>query len=275
MPELPEVETVCAGIKPKIEGQLISAAKCNRKDLRIPIPKNFAGKIKNRTVKKVTRRSKYICLHLDDGQVIVLHLGMSGRLFVYDEKPELTQKHDHVLIDFANGAHMVFNDARRFGLVTLTDQDTMQDFKLFKNLGVEPLTKDFSVEYLQTVFANKTKNIKAVLMDASLVVGIGNIYASEILFESGIHPEKSAKDLGKEQIKKIYLATRDVLKRAIKAGGSTIRDYSSSDGNFGYFQHQFKVYGQDGNECSSCDDTITKLVQQGRSSFYCPSCQKI
>jgi formamidopyrimidine-DNA glycosylase len=277
MPELPEVETVCRGLSGNILGLKVSSVEVYAEKLRDFIPLDLNKKILNHTITKIERKAKYILIHLAananfQSPVLIIHLGMSGRLTIQDEVYE-RKKHDHVILKL-NSLLLVFNDARRFGIFTLTDLESLSQHKLFRKLGLEPLSKEFTVAKLKALFKNRNKNIKNTLMDASLIVGIGNIYASEALFRSGIHPERTASSLSDKDIKKLHEQIIITLEDAIRAGGSTLKDFSKANGESGYFQYQFKVYGREGLPCFICKTLIQRIVQGGRSSFFCSKCQK-
>jgi formamidopyrimidine-DNA glycosylase len=288
MPELPEVETVCRGLSENILGLNVSSVEVYAEKLRDFIPADLNKKILNHTITKIERKAKYILLYLtpsmklqfnegenvlgQQSQVLIIHLGMSGRLTIQEEVYE-RKKHDHVILKL-NSLLLVFNDARRFGVITLTDLENLSQHKLFRKLGLEPLAREFTVAKLKALFKNRSKNIKNTLMDASLIVGIGNIYASEALFRSGIHPERTASSLTDKDIKKLYEQIIITLEDAIRAGGSTLKDFSKANGESGYFQYQFKVYGREGLPCFTCKTLIQRIVQGGRSSFFCSKCQK-
>ena len=301
MPELPEVETVCRGLSGNILGLNVSSVEVYAEKLRDLIPADLNKKILNHTITKIERKAKYILIHLaanahfqfneDENvlgprsPVLIIHLGMSGRLTIQDEVYE-RKKHDHVILKLNGTAHenakigvrqqclLVFNDARRFGVLTLTDLENLSRHKLFRKLGLEPLSSDFTVAKLKALFKNRNKNIKNTLMDASLIVGIGNIYASEALFISGIHPERTASSLADNDVKKLHEQIIITLEDAIRAGGSTLKDFSKANGESGYFQYQFKAYGREGLPCFICKTPIQRIVQGGRSSFFCSKCQK-
>ena len=298
MPELPEVETVCRGLSENILGLNVSSVEVYAEKLRDFIPADLNKKILNHTITKIERKAKYILVHLTananfKSQVLIIHLGMSGRLTIQNEVYQ-RKKHDHVILKL-NGLlsgtvaerassrlrktndHsllLVFNDARRFGVITLTDLENLSQHKLFRKLGLEPLSKEFTVAKLKALFKNRNKNIKNTLMDASLIVGIGNIYASEALFRSGIHPERTASSLSDKDVKKLHEQIIITLEDAIRAGGSTLKDFSKANGESGYFQYQFKVYAREGLPCFICKTLIRRIVQGGRSSFFCSKCQK-
>jgi formamidopyrimidine-DNA glycosylase len=288
MPELPEVETVMTGLKPALEGYRFTHVETRRKDLRIPFPKDFAKRLNGRRVTRLWRRAKYIMADLDGGETLVIHLGMSGRMAVYaknqsqklgqfhfDPPPDEMGKHDHVVFDTDAPARVVFNDHRRFGLMTLIDTDKVAGHKLFKDVGVEPLSKDFDAAFLQETLKGKKTPIKSALLDQRLIAGLGNIYVCEALWRAKISPRRRASRVKPAEIDPLVNAIKDVLAEAVKAGGSSLRDHKQVHGELGYFQHHFAVYGRGGKLCQRADDGIVKrIVQSGRSSFYCPVCQK-
>ncbi len=291
MPELPEVETVRTGLEPALKGHRLTRVETRRGDLRIPFPAGFVQHLTGRKVTGLRRRAKYILADLDNGTTLVMHLGMSGRMTVYarghaialdgieDESvpsEEGNGPHDHVVFETDAGARIVFTDHRRFGLMTILDTDKLGEDKLFKGLGPEPLDKSFNAEVLAAALKGKKTSIKAALLDQRVVAGIGNIYACEALFRAHLSPRRKASTISGERAKALVAAIKDVLRDAIKAGGSTLRDYKKSDGGMGYFQHRFEVYDREGEPCPAkgCKGTIRRIVQTGRSTFYCPSCQK-
>ena len=224
----------------------------------------------------MTRRAKYILIHLDDAQVLIIHLGMSGRIHIHDNNKKFEkQKHDHFLMTLSNGRVVVFNDPRRFGLIAFVEEKNLEAHALFSHLGPEPFAKEFDATFLGDAFKNRKTSIKVALMDQTLVVGVGNIYASEALFDAGIDPRLKASDVQPERLKLLVTSIRKVLKAAIKAGGSTLKDYRKVNGDLGYFQHKFTVYDRGGKACGKCTCDVTKtggvqkLVQGGRSTFYC------
>lgn len=274
MPELPEVETVVRGIAPLIEGLAIAKAQVLNSKLRIEIPQDFARAVKGKTITKVKRKAKYILIDLDSGFTIVIHLGMSGRLRVYPDPDEYSKaKHDHLIIELRDKSILVFNDTRKFGLVTLLREEQFAEFKFFRKLGLEPLSKDFNAAKLFQITQARNKSIKSVIMDSSIIVGVGNIYASESLFSAGINPQRIASSLTKKETSKLYKAIVDTLQRAIQAGGSTLKDYAKADGEAGYFQHQFLVYDRLDLPCSKCSRPIHQIRQNGRSTYFCGKCQ--
>lgn len=274
MPELPEVETVCRGLAKAIEGRTCKAVLVRRGDLRRPLPSKFAERVEARVLKKVRRRAKYLLFYFEDGTVLLAHLGMSGRLILGDEsEPAL---HDHVLFDFDGGVRLTFNDPRRFGLMDLTQRDCLKRHPLISGLGPEPLGKDFNAAFLSTALAARRSSIKSLLMDQRVVAGLGNIYACESLFVAGISPRRRGANTAGVRAERLVLAIRKVLKAAIIAGGSTLRDYVQASGELGYFQHQFKVYGRAGQACVRKDPrhVVRRMVQSNRSTFYCSMCQR-
>ncbi len=279
MPELPEVETVRRGIIPLLEGRRLFQVIQRRDTLRIPLPDNFATRLRGRKVEQITRRAKYLLFHLDGQEILICHLGMSGKMTLTAakdrQKPDRFEKHDHVILESDRHDLVIFNDPRRFGLMTLCDQGELAQHSLFRNMGPEPLGNEFNAEYLYEKIKNRRSPIKNVLLDQRVVVGLGNIYVCEVLFLARVSPEKKASDLSLDEVEKIVPIVRDVLTRAIEAGGSTLKDYARVDGELGYFQHEFKVYGREGEDCPNggCDTVIARIIQSNRSTFYCPTCQ--
>ena len=243
-----------------------------RHDLRSAIPKNFAKAITGCVIREVRRRAKYLLIDLDSGKILLSHLGMSGSFVVVEKAGYAPRTHDHVLIELKNNRLMVFNDPRRFGVVDLISADEEASHPLLKNLGPEPLNKEFSAAYLAKQLAKRKGPIKPVLMDQKLVVGVGNIYASEALHMSHISPFFPAHKLA-DKAPELIDAIRTTLKAAINSGGSTLRDYVGVQNEGGYFQHEFKVYGRDSEPCFRCHTTIETVVQAGRSTYWCPQCQ--
>jgi len=264
-----------------MKGHAITHADQRRADLRVPFPKGFAHALKGHRIEHIGRRAKYILMTLDSGQTMILHLGMSGRILLIpagqDYKP---QKHDHLILECDDESKMVFNDARRFGMVMLVNDNEVDDLPAFKKLGPEPLDNHFSGPVLFEALKNKKTTIKAALMDQRVVAGLGNIYVSEALFYAGIHPERRAGSLKQVEVQKLVRAIRDVLGRAIEAGGSTLRDHRQASGELGYFQHQFAVYDRAGKACPGCvcdvskTGGIEKMTQGGRATYFCSRKQK-
>lgn len=279
MPELPEVETVKRGIIPLLEGRRIAQVITRRDTLRIPLPDQFSERLRGCKVEQITRRAKYLLLHLDNGESLICHLGMSGKMTLKSaadrDTPDVFAKHDHVIIETDRQDLVIYNDPRRFGLMTLCDRDKLDQHRLFCDMGPEPLGNEFQADYLFNKIKTRRSPIKTILLDQRVVVGLGNIYVCEALFLAGIAPEKKAYDLKLSDVEKLIPIIRDVLQRAIEAGGSTLKDYARVDGELGYFQHSFKVYGREGDKCvnEGCDHPIERIIQSNRSTFYCPACQ--
>ena len=283
MPELPEVETVMRGIEPAMTGYKIDQLILNRPDLRWPFPGGMAERVSGTKVLGLRRRSKYILADLDSNETLLIHLGMSGRIlvsgdplgnFVHDHPP--IEKHDHVIFSMENGARITFNDPRRFGAMDLLDTNSGDAHPLLRNIGPEPFGNEFHEDYLVNILKKKNSPIKSALLDQRIVAGLGNIYVCEVLFRAGISPKKLASKISAKRTAPMVAIIRDVLGEAIQAGGSTLKDFRHSDGELGYFQHTFKVYGREGEACTNtdCDAKIKRIVQSGRSSFYCPKCQR-
>ncbi len=280
MPELPEVETVCRGLAPHLEGRTLVCVQQRRPNLRFPFPPRFCERLTGRRVETVRRRAKYILIHLDDGTVLIAHLGMSGRMIITPEAPPAYGAHDHVVFETDAGTVVTFNDARRFGLMDLATADTVSDHPLLRTLGPEPLGNEFSGPVLAERLAGRMTSIKAALLDQTVVAGLGNIYVSEALFLSRLSPKRIAATVTGARADRLATAIREVLGRAIEAGGSSLRDYRQASGELGYFQHQFSVYDREGQPCPGCNcdvartGGIRRIVQAGRSTFYCPQRQR-
>ncbi len=274
MPELPEVETICQGLREKTLQKLIVKVQLITKlNLRQAIPASIEEKLVGRKIIKVTRRAKYIQIFLDDSLVILIHLGMSGKVLIKDQN-YIYQKHDHFTIHLNDGQQIVYNDPRRFGLIDLIQEKELPNSSLLKHLGIEPLEIEFTPQYLANILGGKKQPIKLTIMDNINIVGVGNIYASESLFMSEILPTRPSASLNSEEISLLHQKIIQVLKDAIKQGGSSLKDYASVSGEKGYFQQSFKVYGREKENCSNCNSLIIKIKQAGRASFYCPTCQK-
>ena len=283
MPELPEVETVRAGIDPVMSGATIKRADVRRPDLRWPFPARMAERLTGAKVLGLRRRSKYILADLSTSETLIIHLGMSGRILIsgdalgqFHHDHPAPEKHDHVVIDMDNGARITFNDPRRFGAMDLGDTATLEDHWLIKDIGPEPLGNTFNEAYLIERLKTRNSPIKTVLLDQKLVAGLGNIYVCEVLHRTGISPVRKASRISSKRTATLVPAIRTVLGEAIAAGGSSLRDYKQADGELGYFQHTFRVYDREGAPCPTpdCKGQIARIVQSGRSSFYCPSCQR-
>lgn len=267
MPELPEVETVRTELEMNIIGKVVDEVDIRRDKIRIPVPD--LSELVGKKISRIERRAKYLIIHFAKYKdALVIHLGMSGKILLGTEMKR--KKHDHVVFIFKDGSEMVFNDARRFGLVTLKSLSE----KLFEHLGPEPFVEEFNAKYLGEKLKPRKTPIKVTLLDQTLVVGVGNIYAAEALFRSRINPELPANEVLKAKLNPLITNIRNVLNEAIESGGSTLRDYVRSSGDTGYFQHKFLVYGKTGKPCEVCKTPIKKIVQAGRSTFYCSKCQK-
>lgn len=271
MPELPEVEVVVAGLKPHIINQTITNVAVSEKRLRLPYPENFFETLMGATITNLERRAKYIIAHLSNNHHAIIHLGMSGKLLLTENVKQ--SPHNHVIIELGLGPKLVFNDPRRFGLFINCSDEEAENHPLFKNLGPEPLTDEFSATYLLNALKTRSIAIKAALMNNSVVVGVGNIYASESLFRARISPLRPANQLTHKEITRLIPHIQDVLREAIASGGSTLRDFVRSSGDSGYFQHNFAVYGKSGDPCHSCTTPIKSKIIAGRNTFYCPKCQ--
>ncbi|MEC7490103.1 MAG: bifunctional DNA-formamidopyrimidine glycosylase/DNA-(apurinic or apyrimidinic site) lyase [Pseudomonadota bacterium] len=287
MPELPEVETVRRGLARVMEGRRIARVEVRRTDLRLPVPDDFADRLVGRTLERLRRRAKYLIGEFDDGTVLLVHLGMSGRMLIetsenhqkigeFVGKSDAHQTHEHIVFHVGNGTVIRFSDPRRFGLMVLTDQTKVAHHKLLFHLGPEPTDSAFTGGFLSQKLKGKKTPIKSALLDQRIVAGLGNIYACEALFDAGISPRRAAANIQGERANRLTQAIREVLERAILAGGSTLQDHVMPSGELGYFQHQFSVYGRDGEKCPgcNCNKTIRRIVQSGRSTFYCSSRQR-
>ena len=279
MPELPEVETVRRGLIPRLVGRRIVRLIQRRRDLRVPLPANFASRVEGRTVRAIDRRAKYLLIRLDDGNTLIAHLGMSGRMTLFDAASAADHpfgRHDHVVLETDEGWQVRFNDARRFGLMLLAADDAVPRHKLFKGLGPEPLDDTFDGPTLAARLAGRKTPIKAALLDQKTLVGVGNIYACEALFMAGLSPKRSAHTVKGPRADLLVASIKDVLARSIHDGGSTLRDHVQPGGELGYFQTRFKVYDRAGALCPTddCGKPIRRLVQAGRSTFYCARCQR-
>ena len=283
MPELPEVETVRRGLLPVMEGRVIERAQVNRPDLRWPFPERMAERLTGARVLGLRRRSKYILADLSTEESLLIHLGMSGRMLIsgatlgnFHHEHPAPQKHDHVVLDMEGGARVTFNDARRFGAMDLLPTAEAEQYPLLAVLGPEPLGNTFDDSYLTAALRGRRTPIKTALLDQHLVAGLGNIYVCEVLFRAGISPQRHAGDLSGPEVADLVPVIREVLAEAIEAGGSSLRDHRQTNGELGYFQQSFRVYGREGQPCTTpgCTSSIGRIVQSGRSSFFCPGCQR-
>jgi formamidopyrimidine-DNA glycosylase len=294
MPELPEVETVRRGLEPILVGNAFARVEQRRPDLRFPLPARFGKRLQGRRVEALDRRAKYLLARLDDGEVLVMHLGMTGRFAInkangttaapgrFANRQEPIPKHEHIVFHLGDGTAIRYSDARRFGIMDLVPAATLDSHALFKGLGVEPLSPALNPAWLAQRLKGKATSIKAALIDQRFIAGLGNIYACEALHRARISPLKLAGTLatksGKptKKTEALVEGIKAVLESAIKAGGSSLRDYRHTDGRLGRFQHRFKVYGREGKPCrrTGCDGIVRHIVQSGRSTFYCPTCQR-
>ena len=277
MPELPEVETVVRGLAGRMTGRHVARLDLHREDLRWPIPRGLRRKVEGRLIKAVRRRAKYILIDLEDGGVLLMHLGMSGRLTVVNaEDTTPAEVHDHVVFTLDDGTRIRFNDQRRFGMLDYVRDRALEKHPLLRELGPEPLDPGFTPETLAKSLTGRRTPLKAALLDQQVVAGLGNIYVSEVLFEAGLSPRRLARTVTLERATRLVGAIRAVLKRAIAAGGSSLRNYVQASGELGYFQHQWAVYGKEGEPCPACDcgGGIRRIVQSNRSTFYCAKRQR-
>ena len=293
MPELPEVETVKRGLAPALEGARFNAVAQNRPDLRFPFPAGFADRLQGRRVERLERRAKYILVHLDDGSILAMHLGMTGSFRIeadgneqvpgsYYRARNAESVHDHVVFTLSTGVRITYNDPRRFGFMTLLRHDEFGTHPLFRAIGVEPLSEAFDGAALARLFAGKQAPLKAALLDQTLIAGLGNIYVCEALHRAGLSPRRAAGTLVTKAARptaradRLASCVRQVLEEAVAAGGSTLRDYRHTDGTLGLFQHGFRAYDREGAACSThaCSGTIGRIVQSGRSTFFCGLCQR-
>jgi formamidopyrimidine-DNA glycosylase len=293
MPELPEVETVRRGLEPVMAGAAIVSVEQRRPNLRFPFPPRFAGRLAGRTIVAMGRRAKYLLADLDNGEVLIMHLGMSGSFRVIDDGNEKTpgafhherskiEAHDHVVLHLSNGRAVIYNDPRRFGFMDLVPRAELSVHPLFAKIGIEPLGNALNGAVLAQAFAGKKAPLKAALLDQTIIAGLGNIYVCEALHRAGLSPKREARTLARKDGRPTPRAEalagiiREVLEEAIAAGGSSLRDHRLTDGSLGYFQHTFRVYDREGEPCPSpgCTGIVKRLVQSGRSTFYCSKCQK-
>jgi formamidopyrimidine-DNA glycosylase len=301
MPELPEVETVRRGLQPVMEGSKIVKAETRRKDLRFPFQKDFVARLTGQTVTGLGRRAKYLLADLGSGDVLLMHLGMSGSFRVVEDGDQNTpgqfhhprpedRAHDHVVFHMSSGAAVVFNDPRRFGYMKIIARRALDDEPLLSGLGPEPLGNEFDAAMLARSCANKKTSLKAALLDQRVVAGLGNIYVCEALYRAHLSPRRLAATLATksgqrkgvagaeptDHAKRLVTAIHAVLNQAIKAGGSSLRDHRQTSGELGYFQHSFQVYDREGEKCQTagCSGVVRRFTQNGRSTFWCPKCQK-
>jgi len=270
MPELPEVETTVRGLARYLEGERIERVAVNRPDLRRAFPPDLVQALTGATVTSLSRRAKYGLLHTDRGRTMVFHLGMSGRWRI---DPGELGKHDHLVLETA-GHRFALNDARRFGSVDLLDTGRLGEWSQFAALGPEPLGEELTPAHLKTALAGRKQAVKLLLLDQRIVAGLGNIYVCEALYRAGIAPGRAGGKVSLPALERLVPAIKEVLVESIEDGGSTLRDYAQPDGELGYFATRFDVYGRDNEDCRRCGGTVTRIAQGGRSSWFCPKCQK-
>jgi len=297
MPELPEVETVRRGLQPVLEGSLIERVETRRPDLRFPFPERFGERISGKLVHSLGRRAKYLTAHLEGGPVLICHLGMSGSFRVeadgqaavpgtFHHERSKDAAHDHVVFHVTSPdggvSRVIFNDPRRFGFMLLSEEATWREHPMLAGLGIEPTGNALDGDLLSNLFRDRAAPLKAAMLDQRLIAGLGNIYVCEALWRAGLSPRRPAGSIaakpGKRSLRadRLAEAVRSVIADAIAAGGSSLRDFVQADGSLGYFQHSFSAYGREGEACArpGCEGIITRIVQSGRSTFYCPACQR-
>lgn len=276
MPELPEVETVRRGLERRLKGRVFSRVEVRRPDLRFPLPANMAERLTGRRVETLRRRAKYLLFDLDNRETLIGHLGMSGRMHIHDALPNVQRPHEHIVFVADDGTAVTFQDHRRFGFFDLAETGALDSHRFFASLGPEPLDAAFDGAELSRRLAGKRTPIKAALLDQRIVAGLGNIYVCEALFRAGISPKRIAATVAGRRAERLVPEIKAVLEEAIAAGGSTLRDYVQASGELGYFQHDFRVYGREGEPCRKpgCNGAVGRLVQSGRSTFHCGTCQR-
>ena len=289
MPELPEVEVVKRSLVDKLQNSIVKAVKINDGRLRYRVDKNKIKKIIGLRIKKISRRSKFLLFFFNNKTVMLVHLGMTGKFFFINQKntkyktsfyyginEDKDKKHDRVIFNLSKNRKLIYNDVRKFGFIKFDQKKNVDQNLHLKNLGPEPLEKNFNFSYFKQYIINKNRAVKDILMDQKFISGLGNIYVNETLFYSGIKPTKKVKNLSESEIRKIIKFTKKILSKAITLGGSSIKNFSSDNGKKGSFQQYFTVYGKKGDKCSkkSCDSNIIKIVISNRATFYCDKCQK-
>lgn len=281
MPELPEVETVRRGLSPAMQGARIDRLEVNRADLRFPFPERFQERVQGTTITHMGRQAKFLVTELSSGEALIMHLGMSGRFTVnatttaeFHHDPGTNPAHDHVVFHMSNGATVTYNDPRRFGFMELWPMADIDAYPRIKHLGPEPLSNRFSAAYLNEALRGKAAPIKAVLLDQAVIAGLGNIYVCEALFRAGISPRRKAASVAGKRAERLAPAINEVIAEAIAAGGSSISDFASASGELGYFQKNFSVYDREGEACDTCGAAVQRIVQSGRSTFFCSTCQR-
>lgn len=282
MPELPEVETVRRGLAPVMDGRRILSVELRRPDLRFPFATDFVERTVDKRIERLSRRAKYLVAQLNTGDALIMHLGMSGRFtitgggrpgnFHHEIGPDT--KHDHVVFTMEGGETVTYNDPRRFGFMEIWPLSQLDVYPRLAGFGPEPLSNEFSHAWLNEALANKSRPIKSVLLDQRVIAGLGNIYVCEALWRAGISPRRKASTVSGARAGRLAIAINDVIREAIAAGGSSISDFKAASGELGYFQHSFAVYDREGEPCRHCGAPIRRIVQSGRSSFYCGACQR-
>lgn len=281
MPELPEVETVRRGLSPAMQGKRIERLEVNRPDLRFPFPDRFRERVEGARIVHMRRRAKFLVTELSTEDALIMHLGMSGRFTInnrdtadFHHDPGTNPAHDHVVFHMEGGATVTYNDPRRFGFMELWPLAELETYPRVEHLGPEPLSNGFSSAYLNEVLSEKAAPIKAALLDQAIIAGLGNIYVCEALFRSGISPRRKARSVAGKRAERLAPAINDVIDEAIAAGGSSISDFASASGELGYFQKHFHVYDREGEPCDRCGSPVRRIVQSGRSTFFCGTCQR-
>ena len=277
MPELPEVETVINGLKPVMLNKKIARIEATRKNLRYNFPENLSAISKNSKIIDMQRLSKYIIIRLDTGYSLISHLGMSGKytIFLYTRNKKIEQvKHDHIIFHMDNGDTIIYNDPRRFGFLISCKTTEEKNEKHLSKLGIDPTDNKLTDKYIYDKFQKCKSNLKTALMTQSIISGLGNIYVCEAMYRAKLHPNTMTSTISHKTIKVLTKHIKEIITEAIKAGGSTLKDYKNTEGVMGYFQHNFDVYGRNGENCNKCNSEINKIIQGGRSTFYCPKCQK-
>ncbi len=281
MPELPEVETVRRGLAPVMEGRRVLNLVANRPDLRFPLPDRFSHRVTGQTILRLGRQAKFLRADLSGGETLIMHLGMSGRfavegrtldIFVHDTGRD--PAHDHVVFAMQGGVTITYNDPRRFGFMEVWPTSGMADYPRLRSLGPEPLSNAFHADYLARALAGRQTPVKAALLDQKIVAGLGNIYVCEALFRAGISPRRRAASIGPVRAGRLASAINAVIAEAIEAGGSSLRDFSATNGALGYFQHSFRVYDRENSACTACSTPVSRIIQAGRSTFFCGRCQR-
>ena len=276
MPELPEVETVMRGLATALTGRRLARVEQRRADLRFPLPERFAARLEGRRIAGFGRRAKYILAELDDGVTWLCHLGMSGRMMLGEGPAPVPERHDHLIVETDDGQHLIYRDARRFGFMDLIGAGELDDHPRLAGLGIEPLGPELTGRRLRGLFAGRHAPLKAALLDQRRIAGLGNIYVCEALNRARLDPDRPSGGLSAAEARTLARAVRETLEEAVAAGGSSLRDYVQASGELGYFQHSWRVYGREGNPCpcGRKGATVRRSVRSGRSTFFCPVCQK-